>query len=85
MRIVNSLFVASALAIDGSGDETCSRSAVFEEFLERSGKNLFNVIFGNEKDSFSRRPGNVTDGLLRREAQFTQVGFQRDVLMRFRI
>ena len=81
MRIVSSVFVASALAFDGSGDETCSRSAVFEEFLDRSGTNLFKEIFGNEKDSFSRRPGKVTDGLLRREAQFTQAGFQRDVLM----
>ena len=83
MKILNSLFVASALAFDGSGDETCSRSAVFEEFLERSGANLFNEIFGNEKDSFSRRPGKVTDGLIRREAQFTQAGFQRDDLMGF--
>ena len=74
MRILNSLFVASALALDGSGDGTCSRSAVFEDFLNRSGANLFKEIFGHEQDSFSRRPGKVTDGLLRREAQFTQAG-----------
>ena len=85
MRILNSLFVASALAFDGSGDETCSRSAVFEDFLNRSGANLFREIFGHEQDSFSRRPGKVTEGLLRREAQFTQAGFQIDVLMKSRI
>ena len=85
MRILNSVFVASALAFDGSGDEPCSRSAIFEEFLERSGTNLFKEVFGNEKNFFSRRPGKVTDGLLRREAQFTQAGFQIDVLMKSRI
>ena len=78
MRILKSLFVASALGFDGSGDEACSRSAVFEDFLNRSGADLFKEIFGNEQDSFSRRPGRVTDGLLRREAQFTQAGFQKD-------
>ena len=83
MRILNSVFVASALAFDGSGDESCSRSAVFEDFLNRSGANLFKDIFGNEQDSFSRRPGKVTDGLLRRKTQFTQAGFQRDDLMDF--
>ena len=85
MRILNSLFVAPALAFGGSGDDSCSRSAVFNEVLERSGTNLFKEVFGNEKDSFSRRPGKVTDGLLRREAQFTQAGFQIDVLMKSRI
>ena len=81
MRILNSAFVASALAFDGSGDESCSRSVIFEDFLERSGANLFKEIFGYEQDSFSRRPGKVTDGLLRRKIQFTQARFQRDVLM----
>ena len=81
MRILNSVFVASASAFGGSGDEPCSRSAVFEDFLNRSGANLFKEIFENEQDSFSRRPGKVTDGLLRRKTQFTQAGFQRDVQM----
>ena len=85
MRILNSLFVASALAFDGSGDGTCSSSAVFEDFLERSGANLFKEIFGHEQDSFSRRPGKVTDGLLRREAQFTQARFQIDTQTESRI
>ena len=82
MRILKSLFVASALAFDGSGDGTCSRSAVFEDFLNRSGAKLFKEIFGHEQDSFSRRPGKVTDGLLRREAQFTQARFQIDTQMK---
>ena len=81
MRILNSVIVAAALAYDGSGDELCSRSVVFEDFLERSGANLFKEILGNEQDSFSRKPGQVTDGLLRRKTQFTQAGFQRDVHM----
>ena len=85
MRIFNSLFVTSALAFDGSGDGTCSRSAVFEDFLNRSGANLFKEIFGHEQDSFSRRPGRVTDGLLRREAQFIQAGFHKDAQTKSRI
>ena len=79
MRILKSLFVASAFGFEGSGsDEECSRSAVFEDFLARGGADLFVEIFGFEEDSFSRRPGKVTDGLLRRKVQFSQVGFRID-------
>ena len=85
MRILNSLFVASALAFGGSGDESCSRSAVFEDFLNRSGPNLFREIFGHEQFLFSRRPGKVTEGLIRREAQFAQAGLQIDAQSKSRI
>ena len=83
MRILKSIFVASALGFEGSGsDGSCTRSAVFEDFLARGGADLFEEIFSGEEASFSRRPGTVTDGLLRRKVQFTQAGFPMDFFER---
>ena len=75
--------VCENIKFEGSGsEELCTRSAVFEDFLARGGAVLFEEIFSGEEASFSRRPGMVIDGLLRRKVQFSQAGIPIDAFGR---